>query len=1131
MTCRQTKRSYFGPDLRHQVGGYPRSLLRLATLQCRRILVATVRVGFALATLLAPEGAIAALDAASTAYRWQGGVFSVPFEVRDNSGVARRAWPVTTGVPLPYGVTQDASKLRLVDESGREVPSQIKELNRYFARDGSLRWVLLDFQVDLPAYGTAAVRLTNDRPAAPVTNSIRITEGPKQFTIDTGPLSATVGRKDASLLTTVTVNGMRVLESAPDVAPTLRTGETHTMEHHRGPQWNTHGWERQTTLEPIYVAEAEYRGRLLEDAKIETSGPLRTVLVARGDFMPTTSGRGILKDGLYRFTTRLTFYRGHSFVKVEHDLENSTRSQPQWNYMLREASLNYRPVLSGRATYTVGGWSGAPLAPVSGGGALSGGQEARLFQARPSRILRYGKSKPQDGGFTAGPARDGVVSPAVVSGARGRYLDISDNEKGVAITTRYLWEQGPRAIAVSGNRISIALQADAPGRSASGNEKRPEYEFDFGERYIHDVLLQFHAGTAQQARVADVAEAFEYPLFARAPPAWYADTETWYFEVSRTSVPRKPDSDKHWDPDTVGSRGYGENSGYNSGGLHDSQSSAWLPFIRSGALGELERVWAQSRWSISHSPGWDYVDNRLVLDATPQRYAHLDSALSEWNRLTGFGPKDFYLWKSDEPEEVKSARGEVRERLHGGWSYLNGYKILPDIEHYGLFRLFEYYNLTGDPRALDSIHGFVDWDVNFENRLMFGGKTPDLAVTDYFQKDPLALYRGHYSRIYAWMLFTTLVGFQTTGSEVFDMYTRWQIRRALELLVKRHGQFTSVPSTLFEQLKLAPVHDTSEVPFSVAKSWMEAIAVPVFHEAYKTYGDERILDAIWAQADYFSHHVVFFPRLGLLNSNTGMPNDVLSAGGDDERRTIDPVRHEWQTQMWPLLYYYTGWPDVAERLHASEATRSKMWTDFHYLQTIDWQAQVAAKRSRIPPDAVTDLRVVSADRAGIKLTWTSPKDDGPTGHAERYFVKISDKPIVEFAPTDDPSRDAEKQRIVKEVEAAVIANPKWNWRSPGPLKPGDVHGESSGARRPSPEWSRVNAFWMAEHVAGEPTPGPAGTTESFTIHELLPHGWFGAPRQPGLEILPRGTYYLALCSWDADHNLSRLSNVVSIKLN
>ena len=43
--------------------------------------------------------------------------------------------------------------------------------------------------------------------------------------------------------------------------------------------------------------------------------------------------------------------------------------------------------------------------------------------------------------------------------------------------------------------------------------------------------------------------------------------------------------------------------------------------------------------------------------------------------------------------------------------------------------------------------------------------------------------------------------------------------------------------------------------------------------------------------------------------------------------------------------------------------------------------------------------------------------------------------------------------------------------------------------------------------------------------------WGGQNQQYSFEyVLPPGTYYVAICSWDADRNLSRLSNVVKVKL-
>jgi hypothetical protein len=158
--------------------------------------------------------------------------------------------------------------------------------------------------------------------------------------------------------------------------------------------------------------------------------------------------------------------------------------------------------------------------------------------------------------------------------------------------------------------------------------------------------------------------------------------------------------------------------------------------------------------------------------------------------------------------------------------------------------------------------------------------------------------------------------------------------------------------------------------------------------------------------------------------------------------------------------------------------------------------------------------------------------DRPSGRAERYFVKyvkFSTRPIVEFAPADNPARDADKARFVRKVGEFVLVRSKGKHLKTA-VGPGEAGTEPRDVQRAYPDWFKVNAFWMAEHVAGEPVPTTAGKTETFAIRELQPHNWFGAPRQPGLKILPAGTYYLAICSWDEDKNLSRLSNVVKLQL-
>ena len=1070
--------------------------------------------------MLPAAGALQArLQTTATAYQWDGRHFSIPLEIRDNSGVRRSRWPVTSGVPLPYGLVKRPDDLRLVDADGREIDCQFTVLSRYWARDGSIRWLLLDFQVDLPPNGTTVVRLQNDRPHASIANPLLVTEGKESIRIDTGPLKVEIPRNHASLFERVQVRGEVVLETAAGDGPFLRSARVPYAQRFWGDEWNTHGWEKNRKVSRVDVPEALHQGVLSpsRDVEVETAGPMRTTLVLRGRYRPT-GGTKLPKGLTWNFTTRLHFYRGHTFVQVEHAIENSSDERPQWVMPFLEAGLRHSLKLEPVAMATLGirkpPRGKKHLVQV----ALLPGEKATLLQLKqekkghPPRVLAHTP------GDEAAPTE-----------GRALFADISDAGKGVAVTLRYFAEKAPRQITLSNKGLEVQLHAPPRG------EGRP-WELDLAGRSIGEILYLFHDTNLSMNQVASIAEAYQYPLFARAPVEWYSHTDAWYFEIApRTKPKKKPPSDHHWRADPEFWKLPPRKPNFNSGGHHSSLNSGWLSYLLDGSLQELEKNLALSKRAISY-PGWAYLDNELHFGKGGDRYSHLDRALDRWDRLTAFGPKDFYLWLEDPGGNPKK-----------GWrgkTYLNQYKWLPDHEHYAYFRLFEYYYLTGDRFALDAIHGFVDWDLNFQHRHLFKKAYRPLEEVDLFEEDPDALRRGHYSRVYSWMLFTNLAGFEATGSEVMDQFARWQLRRALGLLRHRHGQLTSwrpkpgkaigfLPKdwreSIARHVDLDLLREDEEVIQSGTQTWMEAQGVLALHEAYKAYGDERILDGIWGLADYFSHHVLFFPKLGMINQWTFMPSPPLG-GKFQGRPTIQPQRHDRVLQAWPILYHYTGWPEVKERYDAFEKKRG--WVREWFLQTGRWERNVEPKKSTQPPSRITDLRVVKADRSGITLAWTAPADDGSTGRAVKYFVKYSRKPIVEFAPTDNPAREARKRQIVALVDSATRFKSKGNGltRQQRQFVEKNMIFEAPDIRLEHPDWHRVNAFWMAEHVDGEPRPGPAGSTETFTIRKLLPHDWLGAPGQPGLEILEPGTYYLAICSWDEDRNLSRLSNVVSVEL-
>lgn len=83
----------------------------------------------------------------------------VEVTVREDAGIARSAEIVTAGVPLPQAAgVRDVRTLRLLDETGGEVPLQARVLSRWGApaSDGKapIRWVLADFPASIPGRGS-----------------------------------------------------------------------------------------------------------------------------------------------------------------------------------------------------------------------------------------------------------------------------------------------------------------------------------------------------------------------------------------------------------------------------------------------------------------------------------------------------------------------------------------------------------------------------------------------------------------------------------------------------------------------------------------------------------------------------------------------------------------------------------------------------------------------------------------------------------------------------------------------------------------------------------------------------------------------------------------------------------------
>ena len=73
---------------------------------------------------------------------------TIELSILEPLGIDRPDYPVTMGVPFPQGALRSKANLR-VEAGGKERPLQTRTMLAW--PDGSVKWVLLDFQTDLEA--------------------------------------------------------------------------------------------------------------------------------------------------------------------------------------------------------------------------------------------------------------------------------------------------------------------------------------------------------------------------------------------------------------------------------------------------------------------------------------------------------------------------------------------------------------------------------------------------------------------------------------------------------------------------------------------------------------------------------------------------------------------------------------------------------------------------------------------------------------------------------------------------------------------------------------------------------------------------------------------------------------------
>ncbi len=233
----------------------------------------------------------------------------IRFTVAEPSGTARPAWPVTSGIPFAPGVLTAPGHLALIDSSGRTLPLQTNVLARW--PDGSVRWLLVDFQADFAANQSRAFLLRTDPESspAPVTAPVRVAVRQSVTMIDTGPLHLELdaARFDPFGAVWLDRNGDGVFSADERVT---RGGAGLFVRDAAGKRFSS--------------AEAP------AEIVVEESGPLRACV--------RVTGRHGAADGtMFRYILRLQAFRGQPFVRCSYTFINDEQGAVMTS--LKEAGL------------------------------------------------------------------------------------------------------------------------------------------------------------------------------------------------------------------------------------------------------------------------------------------------------------------------------------------------------------------------------------------------------------------------------------------------------------------------------------------------------------------------------------------------------------------------------------------------------------------------------------------------------------------------------------------------------------------------------------------------------------------------------------------------------------------------
>jgi Big-like domain-containing protein/exo-rhamnogalacturonan lyase-like protein len=451
---------------------------------------------------------------------------NVPLTIQEmdypgQTGIARTSDPLTVGIPLARGAVPCANAnpascagMASMGLTGATL-GQFRCLVEW--DDQSCKWVLVDTQATVPAGGiNTSIALTNAGTGNFGGANLAADNG-TTISVDTGAGQFVIKKANFNGLDSVVIGGTTIVASGTS------TGLVVT-----GPAAGATSCGTCTTT---YASSND----AASTAVIEENGPVRAVVKADGAHKDSAG------NTYMRWTVRLYFYKGKSYVRANVSLRNADNASTAANTAYKGFSayeLRLTPALGAGRSFSLGNDTATPTA-----GSFTGSENAYLYQAytthmehsdwsssTASFITRSGATYAQNG-YQVTQGAGTLLRGATSSAASKMFGDLTDSTGTGVLAGVYLGgEFWPKSVQFQngGSEIRVGIWPDQTlytGTCSLTPCSIPYYQA-WPQHSIHDVYLNFHNGALGSSQSEFLKQQFY--LVARASVDYYNSTNAMF---------------------------------------------------------------------------------------------------------------------------------------------------------------------------------------------------------------------------------------------------------------------------------------------------------------------------------------------------------------------------------------------------------------------------------------------------------------------------------------------------------------------------------------------------------------------------------------------------------------------------